>query len=203
MRAVRAAFASLLLAGALQGTTPAAAQDVHEADRQALIKVFREIEAGINDQNIDRMVAQMHPEATVTWLNGVISRGHAEIKAYYHRMVKADNRYLDKYTTSAQIGAPARFYGNGEVAVADGSTEDEFFPVARNPFRLSSRWTSTSVKIDGQWQVVALHLSSNVFTNALIEEAKTAAIYTGVGGASAGLIVGWVVGRFRRRRRRR
>ena len=74
----------------------AADADPYAQDRQALLKVFREIEAGINDQNVDRMVAQMHPQATVTWLNGVISRGHDEIKAYYHRMVKADNRYLNK-----------------------------------------------------------------------------------------------------------
>ena len=177
----------------------AADADPHAADREALLKVFREIEAGINDQNIDRMVAQMHPQATVTWLNGVISRGHDEIKAYYHRMVKGDQRYIDKYLTAAKVGAPARFYGNGEVAVADGSTEDEFFPVSRAPFRLSSRWTSTSVKIDGEWKVVALHLSSNVFTNSLIEEAKSFAVKAGIGGALGGILVGWLLGRARKR----
>ena len=95
------------------------------------------------------MVQQMAPDATVTWLNGEVSRGHAEIKAYYDRMVKGEKRILDRYTTAAKVGAPARFFGNGEVAVADGTTEDEFFPVARGPFRLSSKWTSTSAKIDG------------------------------------------------------
>jgi len=177
----------------------AAEADPHAADREALLKVFREIEAGINDQNIDRMVAQMHPQATVTWLNGVTSRGHDEIKAYYHRMVKGDQRYIDKYLTAAKVGAPARFYGNGEVAVADGSTEDEFFPVSRAPFRLSSRWTSTSAKVDGEWKVVALHLSSNVFTNSLIEEAKNFAVQAGIGGALGGILVGWLLGRARKR----
>jgi len=189
----------LMLAALPAQPAAAAGADPYQEDRKALLKVFREIEAGINDQNIDRMVAQMTPDATVTWLNGVTSRGHAEIKAYYHRMMKADNRYLDKYLTTAKVGAPARFYGKGEVAVADGSTEDEFFPVARGPFRLSSRWTSTSAKIDGEWKVVALHLSSNVFTNSLIEEAKAAAIYAGIGGALGGILVGWLLGRARKR----
>ena len=182
----------LVLCTAAQG--PAADNDPYAEDRQALLKVFREIEAGINDQNVDRMVAQMHPHATVTWLNGEISRGHDAIKAYYHRMVKGDKRYIDKYLTAAKVGAPARFYGNGEVAVADGSTEDEFFPVARSPFRLSSRWTSTSAKLEGQWKVVSLHLSANVFTNPLIEEATNAAWYTGAGGAAAGLVLGLLLG---------
>jgi hypothetical protein len=75
--------------------------------------------------------AQMHPQATVTWLNGEVSRGHAEIKAYYQRMVKGEQRILDRYLTTAKLGASAHFFGNGEVAVADGTMEDEFFPVAR------------------------------------------------------------------------
>ena len=199
MRAMWALLYGLMLPALHLPAAGAADADPHAEDRQALLKVFREIEAGINDQNVDRMVAQMTPDATVTWLNGEISRGHAEIKAYYHRMVKGENRYIDKYLTAAKVGAPARFYGNGEVAVADGSTEDEFFPVARGPFRLSSRWTSTSAKIDGEWKVVALHLSSNVFTNSLIEEAKSAALHAGIGGALGGILAGWLLGRARKR----
>lgn len=198
MRAMLAAMA-LLVFGVMSPASAAEADDPHQADRQALIKVFREIEAGINDQNVDRMVAQMHPQATVTWLNGEISRGHDEIKAYYQRMVKGDQRYIDKYLTAAKVGAPARFYGNGEVAVADGSMEDEFFPVSRAPFKLSSRWTSTSVKFGGEWKVVSMHLSSNVFTNSLIAEAKDAIVHAGIGAALGGILVGWLLGRARRR----
>jgi len=184
----------LLLVAGLAG----AADDPHATDRQALRTLFREMEASINAQDVERMVAQMHPQATVTWLNGEVSRGHDEIRAYYQRMVKGEQRILDRYLTSAKVAAPAHFYGNGEVAVADGTMEDEFFPVARGPFRLSSNWTSTSAKIDGRWQVVSMHLSSNVFTNSLIAEAKTAVWYAGGGGAVLGLLVGWLLGRWRR-----
>lgn len=194
-RAVVAVCACSVVASSMAADTP----DPYQEDRQALLKVFREIEAGINDQNVNRMVAQMHPQATVTWLNGEISRGHGEIKAYYDRMVKGENRYLDKYLTAAKVEAPARFYGNGEVAVADGSMEDEFIPVSRATFKLSSRWTSTSVKIDGQWKVVSMHLSSNVFTNSLIAEAKDMVGYAGVGAALGGILVGWLLGRARKR----
>ncbi len=134
----------LLLPG--PGSALAADADPYAADRQALIRLFREMEASINAQDVDRMVAQMHPQATVTWLNGEVSRGHDEIRAYYNRMVKGEQRILDRYLTTAKLGAHARFFGNGEVAVADGTMEDEFFPVARGPFRLSSNWTSTSAK---------------------------------------------------------
>ncbi|MEF8714074.1 MAG: nuclear transport factor 2 family protein [Accumulibacter sp.] len=190
-------FVLLALLG--PASTLAADNDPYAADRQALIRIFREIEASINAQDVDRMVAQMAPEATVTWLNGEVSRGHAEIKAYYHRMVKGEQRILDRYLTTAKIGASAHFFGHGEVAVADGTMVDEFFPVARGPFTLNSNWTSTSAKIDGQWKVVSMHLSSNVFTNSLIAEAKEALWWAAGGAGLAGLVLGGLIGRMLRR----
>jgi len=197
MPALRTLIFALFL---LPLTMARAADDPHAEDRKELLKVFREIEAAINAQSVDRMVMQMAPDATVTWLNGEVSRGHAQIKAYYERMVKGEKRILDKYTTAAKVSAPARFFGGGEVAVADGTTEDEFFPVARGPFRLSSNWTSTSAKIDGQWKVVGLHLSSNVFTNPLMDEAKSAVWYTATGCLAGGFVLGWLTARIRRRK---
>lgn len=194
-----AIIATLLM---LSGTVSALETDPHAADRQSLLRVFREIEAGINDQDIERMVAQMDRRATVTWLNGEVSRGHDEIKAYYQRMVKGEQRILNRYQTNAKVAASARFFADGQLAVADGTMEDEFFPVSRGPFRLSSNWSSTSAKIDGQWKVVSLHLSSNVFTNSLLAEAKDALWIAGGGGAVAGLLLGVLAGRIWRRRQR-
>jgi len=197
MPALRTLIFALFL---LPLTMARAADDPRAEDRKELLKVFREIEAAINAQSVDRMVMQMAPDATVTWLNGEVSRGHAEIKGYYERMVKGEKRILDRYTTTAKVSAPARFFGGGEVAVADGTTDDEFFPVARGPFRLSSNWTSTSAKIDGQWKVVGLHLSSNVFTNPLMDEAKSAVWYTATGCLAGGFVLGWLMARIRRRK---
>ena len=200
MRLCQKLMFALLLFPLVVVRVAAADPDPRADDRKELIKVFREIEASINAQSVDRMVTQMAPEATVTWLNGEVSRGHEEIKGYYNRMVKGEKRILDKYVTAAKLGAPAKFYGNDQVAVADGTTEDEFFPVARGPFRLSSNWTATCAKIDGQWKVVALHLSSNVFTNPLMDEAKGAVWYAAGGALAGGFVLGWILSRLRRRR---
>lgn len=178
---------------------PLAAQDPHDEDRAALRNILTEVTKAINAQDIEGIIAQMSPDCTVTWWNAEISRGHDEIRAYYRRMVKDDGRLINKYTTEAKVGAPARFVGTGgDVAVADGSMEDEFFPVIRGSFKLSSRWSATLAKLDGQWKIVSLHMSSNVFTNPLIAELTRALWYAGGGGLVAGVLVGW----FLRRRRR-
>ena len=182
---------------ALSWPVPIIAQDdPHQEDRLALRNILSEVEKAISAQDIEGIIAQMSPDCTVTWWNAEISRGHDEIRAYYRRMVKDDGRLITKYTTVAKVGAPARFVGSGgDVAVADGSMEDEFFPVIRGSFKLSSRWSATIVKSGGQWKIVSLHMSSNVFTNALIAELTRALWYAGAAGLAIGLLGGWFLRR--------
>lgn len=165
--------------------------DPRADDRQALLKVFSEMEAGINDQNIERFLAQMTDDAVVTWLNAEVSRGKPEIRAYYRRMVGHKDAILNKYLTKATVSAPARFYG--DVAVANGTMADDFYPIKRDVFKLDSRWSSTSAKINGEWKVVGLHFSSNVFANTLTAELERAIWYAGGGGLLAGLLLMFVI----------
>ena len=186
---------ALALAALLRPFPITAQSDGRQDDREALRKILSEVEKAINAQDIEGIIAQMHPNCTVTWWNAKISRGHDEIRAYYRFMVKDEGRIISKYTTEAKLGAPARFVGaSGDVALADGSMEDEFFPIIRGPFKLSSRWSSTVAKSGGQWKIVNLHLSSNVFTNTLIAELTRALWYAGAAGLVAGVLAGWFLG---------
>ena len=190
-----------MFAVAMQCSMAADVTDVHADDRKALLQVFDEIVKGINEQSIDRMTAQMDENATVIWLNTEASRGHAAIKAYYRRMVSVDGKadaILKKYTTNAKVAAPARFFG--DVAVADGTMEDVFYPIARDVFKLSSNWSVTCIKRDGQWKVVHLHLSSNVFDTPFLGEVKQMVWYGVGGGVLGGLLLAFVICAIRKRK---
>jgi hypothetical protein len=196
MRMIARLCFALALAALLRPLPMTAQTDLHQDDRQALLKILAEVEKAINAQDIDGILAQMRPDCTVTWWNAEISRGHGEIRAYYQRMVKDPGRIISKYTTHSKLGDHARFVGSGEdVALADGSMEDEFFPVIRGPFKLNSRWSATAAKSGGEWKIVNLHLSSNVFTNVLISELTQALWITGGACLFAGRLAGWFIGR--------
>lgn len=185
-------FACPLASGAVR----AADSDVRADDRVQLRAILTEIEAGINDQSIDRLLAVMADNVTVTWLNAEVSHGKPEVKAYYQRMVGGQGTILKKYLTSAKLGSQAKFFG--DIAVADGTAADEFYPHARSVFRLNSTWSSTLAKIDGQWRIVSLHLSSNVFNNPLIAELERMLWVVGAGALVAGILLTALVGYFRR-----
>ncbi len=198
MRTRSGLWFALAFAGLLLPLPMTPQDDLHQEDRQALLKILSEVEKAINAQDIEGIIAQMHPDCTVIWWNAEISRGHSEIRAYYRKMVKDEGRYITKYTTQAKLGAHARFVGSGaDVALADGTMQDEFFPIIRGPFKLDSRWSATAAKSAGEWKIVSLHLSSNVFTNTLISELTRALWYAGAAGLLIGGLAGWLIGRRR------
>ncbi len=75
--------------------------------------------------------------------------------------------------------------------------EDEFFPIRRDAFRLSSSWSVTCAKINGQWKIIHLHLSTNVFNNNLLDEVKRMIWYAAAGGLLTGLALMFAFGRLR------
>jgi len=179
------------------GNAHADEADARAEDRKQLRALMSEVEAGINAQSVERLTALMSDDVTVTWLNAEVSRGKGDVKAYYSRMVGGEGTILEKYLTKVSLGAPARFVG--DIAMAEGKAADEFFPHARGPFRLDSNWSSTMKKIDGQWKIVTLHLSTNVFTNPLMAEAKRWTWYSGAGGFVTGALAVFLLLRLRRR----
>src|SRR5260221_14769420 len=103
----RSRVCSGLVLFALLRPFPLTAQnDLHQDDREALRKILTEVEKAINAQEIEGIIAQMHPNCTVTWWNAKISRGHDEIRDYYRFMVKDQGRIISKYMTEAKLGAP-------------------------------------------------------------------------------------------------
>ena len=182
------------------GISQAIGQDSRDADRQALRTILQDIEKGINDSNIDLMAMHIHEQAVITWLNAEVSQGPEGVKSYFRRMIgDAPGTVLSKYSTHPKVSGPAVFYG--DVAVANGTTEDEFTPHNRSVFKFDSRWTATLMKNDGHWKIVALHLSTNSFNNVLTAELRQLSIYTGVGGAFVGLVIA-VAGMYWRRRKK-
>jgi ketosteroid isomerase-like protein len=173
--------------------------DTHQEDRQKLLKILGYVEEAINAQDIEGLIRLMSPDCTVTWWNAEISRGHDDIRAYYRKMVKDPGRYIDRYTTQAKLGDHARFVGSGgDVALAEGSMVDEFSSVIRGPFKLNSRWSATAARTNGEWKIVSLHLSSNVFTNVLISDLTKAIWMTGAAALVAGGFAGFFLGRRRK-----
>lgn len=194
---MRSLFIALILCLGIASTVQAA-EDERAADRKALLAILKDVESGINDANVELMARHIDEKAVVTWLNAEVSIGPDEVRAYFKRMVgDTPGTILSKYSTHPKIAGPATFYG--DFAVAHGTTADEFTPHHRSVFRFDSRWTVSLRKVEGNWKIVALNLSTNTFNNVLIAELERMAVVAGVGGLVAGLALAGVWAWMRRR----
>jgi hypothetical protein len=128
-----------------------------------------------------------------------VSRGAAAIRAYHQRMVGSTAPVVKKFSTKAALGAPAIFYGP-DVAVAYGTNVDHFDLVSGLEFDLHANWSTTVHKNAGQWKVAALHFSTNLFDNALLNRAQRLNWLFAAGGLVVGLIAAWLIGRLTRRK---
>jgi uncharacterized protein (TIGR02246 family) len=184
----------------LLGSAGAYAQaDAREQDRKQLRALLAEVEGAIATVDVDRFLKSVDPDATITWQNGEVSRGAAAIRAYHERMVGSSKPIVKKFSTKAALGAPAIFYGP-DVAVAYGTSRDHYDLVAGLDFDLDANWSTTVYKRDGQWKVAALHFSTDLFDNALLERAHHFKWYFAGAGLLLGLILAWVIVGVKRRK---
>lgn len=155
----------------------------------------------VNKQDLDRLLSHLHPNVVVTWLNGEVSRGPEEVRAYYNRMMTGPNRIVATIRVNPVVDRLSDLYG--DTAVAYGSSSDHFELTAGMKFDVKSRWSATVVKQDGRWLVVNFHASTNMFDNELLNMTKRTMYWVGgiaaVVGVGLGVVIILVLQRLRRR----
>jgi hypothetical protein len=167
-------------------------------DRQQLRVLLEAMETGINKLDLDGLLKLAQPDVVITWQNAEVSRGHEQVRAYYNRMIKGAAPVVGKISTAATLGGSAVFYGDS--AVAYGTMVDRYELTEGLAFALNANWSTTVVKSEGQWKVAALHFSTNLFDNALLNAAKRSVWYAAGGALLLGILLTWAVMRFGRRK---
>lgn len=144
----------------------AEAQFDPDQERSVLRQTLSDIEQALNDKQIEPVLDLLEDDAVVIFLNGHVARGPDGVRAYFEDIFSGGQAVLKDYQTSADVGAPARFFN--DIAVADGSTEDTFYFIDGSKMIVTTYWSAVLNRSDGSWKVVNLHFSSNLFDNPLM-----------------------------------
>ena len=169
--------------------------DVYEKDRQAMRTILTDIEKALNAQDFDAALKHIHKDAVITYYNAEVTKGHKEASAYYERMIKGASAVVKEFSTKGDVSAPAVIHGN--TAVAYGTTVENYKLAAGMEFTLNGRWSATLLKSAGQWKIVALHFSSNLFDNPLLNNAGRTTWIAGVFAFIIGALLMFVFVRLR------
>ena len=181
---------------ALSASALALAEQHQDAERAVLQAMLGSIESALNEKSFDRVVPLLDENAVIVFLNGEVTRGIEQARAYFNKTLGQSNPILSDYNTRATVGAPARFIG--DIAIADGSTQDTFVFANGSAMVVDTKWTVALERRDDAWKILQLQFSSNLFNNPLVARAKqNILMFTGI-AVVAGLAIGFLVGRRRR-----
>lgn len=158
-----------------------------------LRKLRDAILAAYEKEDLEAMLAQLHPNVVVTWQNGEVSRGPKGVREFYERMMKGDKPVVSSIKSKVVIDELAILHG-GDTAIAFGGLSDDYALTGGMSFHLDSRFTATAVKEGDRWVLASYHASAGLFDNPLLSAAKAGLKKTAGVAGLGGLILGAVLG---------
>ncbi len=149
--------------------------------------MLTDIEAAINEKDIERVLGYLHPEINIVFQNSEVVDGIEAVRAFNDRMLGGDSPVLSGHSVIATEDKPAEIYGN--TAVAYGTSIDNFQFTDGMDIEVVSKWTTTLIKENDTWKVISLQLSTNVFDNPLLSAANASIKYFTAGGLILGIFL--------------
>jgi uncharacterized protein (TIGR02246 family) len=176
------------------GMTPeeAAAHNALRALRDRLV-------AAVNAKDPDAILTDLDDDVLFTAMNNEVVHGKDEARAYYAKMLVGSQRIVKDMSLTVEVDDLSILMADGEVAMAAGSSVANFDMMVGDSFQVPLRWTATLRNTDKGWKVAAIHFSANMFDNPLMGGFQTFAYALAGGLGLLGLLLGWLIGRRRKR----
>lgn len=144
--------------------------------------------------DIDTVLQHVHPDVVVTWQNSEVCRGRQGLKDFF---VKTGRESFKGYKLPPTPDELTILHG-GDSGISFGETIAGYKLLGKD-YEIKSRWTATLVKVDGQWQLAAYHISMNVLDNPLLNAAKGGLSLAAGAALVFGLAIGILLGRWRKK----
>lgn len=165
-----------------------------DGEATAAITQLREgLLTSVKKGDIDSLLTYLDPQVIVTWQNGEVCRGPAEVRAFYNRMMNGPKRVVQEIQSDPEV-IGRRVYG--DWAVAWGNLHDQIVLSNGAELPFNSVFTATIAKRGDRWLVVAFHTSINAFDDPVPSpRAGRMAEWVGAAGLFGGLVFGFMATR--------
>jgi hypothetical protein len=185
-------FLTIVLAAFVPGyATP---QEPNAPIHDALRQLRGRLLTAMNKNDIDGMLAELHPNVVVTWQNAEVSKGPQGVREYLERMTKGPSSVVRGYHAEINVDDLTTLYGD-KTGVAYGSSVERFDMRGGQTFTLRGRWSATMVNENGRWLLASVHASSNLFDNPLLNAAKQSLYIAVAVSFILALLIGLFIGR--------
>lgn len=183
----------LLLALSLSGLSQNPAPSTPDEVNSAITRLRDGLVSSFKKGDIDGLLTHLDADVVVTWQNGELCRGPEAVRAFYTRMMTGEKRVVREIKSEPEI-LGRKVYD--DWAVSWGNLHDRFVLMDGSDLPFNSVFTATIARRGDRWLVTAFHTSVSVFDNPVLSFAtRKTAIWLGLGGGVAGLLLGLILAR--------
>jgi ketosteroid isomerase-like protein len=173
-----------------------AQQDGTEADKQALRALGASYEKAINSGDLNPLASSLSSTASAVFLTNDEVQGLPAMQAFFDDIKKRLGEG-SSYTVKL-VPDDTQFFG--DTALAHGAADETVRLGNGSSFTYTTRWTALLRKLDGIWKAERLHVSLNPIDNPIVAaRSKAQSWLVGVVAALAGIVLGFLMARLRRK----
>jgi ketosteroid isomerase-like protein len=192
----------IALALALVAPGLLSAQDQKSAAENPAHQELRQVRDGLltamNKGDLEGTLTFLHTNCVIIWHNAEASRGHDGVRAYFNRVMTGPNKLVESFHCDLKVDELTILYGDN-LGICFGTSDEHFKLASGKDLNVKGRWSATLAKENGRWLVASLHASTNLFDNVMLDLAKKTAVIAGIVCLVVGLVIGWLMGRRRKR----
>ena len=184
------------IADAQQPAAPSSAETLHNE-----LRALRErMVTAVNKRDPDAVMKELHPDIVFTAMDTEVVHGLPAARAYYQKMFVGAARLIEDFSLTVEPDAPASLYENGRVAISRGGSNAHFKLATGTEFDVPLRWSATLLRDNDKWALANLQYTANMFDNPMLDFLKSTTKWVAAGCALVALLVGFLLGRWTRRR---
>lgn len=179
----------------------AGAQEARKEDHDQLRALLKRGAEALSTRNLDSMAPYVHPDFTVITIDDKKLKGIPALKQYYNNLFEGQGALLKAMEVRPEADEVTQFLDDNS-GVSYGTSQDRYTFIDGDVREMKTRWSAVVQKDGGTWKLVGVHFSGNIFSNPVLDAAKTQARNLVIGAGAAMLVLGVIVGFLLRRRAR-
>jgi len=188
----------VMLSICASGTATAAESEQDKKDHDELRALLATFTQAFNTRNLDPLLPHLHKSFSVTMINQDVVTNPGELKGYLDKQFTGAGALLTDVKIKPDADIPTVFL-EGRIGINRGSSVDTYTLKDGRVITLNTRWTGTAIKEDDKWKVLNAHIGLDILDNPILDAMEKLKWMWTAGGAAIGLVVGWLVGRMKRR----
>jgi hypothetical protein len=192
-------FARLALCAVLIafGSTLRAQEGGTPQDHDELRAMLRTLKQAVTDQKPELIVPLMHKDAAITVLSQEVLTRAEDITTLFDKWFSAKGP-IKTLVIEPNASIQSKIYDN-RFGYDYGTSTDTFTLRDGRSLQFKTNWTASFIKDAGKWKLTTLHIGTDPMDNPVVAAAQRSVLTFGGGGAVAGLIIGFLIGRLRKR----